>query len=57
PEFADSPDAVRQAAAWELQHHIKSLIGINTRIDVVDTGGIERSAGKARRIIDLRPKD
>ncbi|MDK9724830.1 MAG: phenylacetate--CoA ligase [Sterolibacteriaceae bacterium MAG5] len=57
PEFADSPDAVRQAAAWELQHHIKSLIGINTRIDVVDTGGIERSAGKAKRIIDLRPKD
>ncbi|MDO8932809.1 MAG: phenylacetate--CoA ligase PaaK [Rhodocyclaceae bacterium] len=57
PEHAGAPDAVRQAAAWELQHHIKSYIGINTKIDVVDQGEVERSAGKAKRVIDKRPKD
>ncbi len=57
PEHASAPAAVREAAAWELQHHIKSYIGINTRIDVVDQGEVERSAGKARRVIDKRPKD
>jgi phenylacetate-CoA ligase len=56
PEHAAAPTAVREAAAWELQHHIKSYIGINTRIDVVEQGGIERSAGKARRVLDKRPK-
>jgi phenylacetate-CoA ligase len=57
PEHAGSPDAVRQAAAWELQHHIKSYIGITTKVDVVELGAIERSAGKARRVIDKRPKE
>jgi phenylacetate-CoA ligase len=57
PEHGAAPDAVRQAAAWELQHHIKSYIGISTKIDVVEQGSIERSAGKARRVIDKRPKE
>jgi phenylacetate-CoA ligase len=57
PEHAGAPEAVRQAAAWELQHHIKSYIGINTKVDVVEQNAIERSAGKARRVIDKRPKD
>jgi phenylacetate-CoA ligase len=53
PECAG--DAVlREAAAGELRHHIKALIGINTRIEVLDTGGVARSEGKAKRIIDLR---
>jgi phenylacetate-CoA ligase len=53
PEFAAVP-AQREAGARELQHHIKSFIGINTKIDVVDVGTIERSTGKAKRVIDLR---
>ncbi len=57
PEHAAAPAAVRDATAWELQHHIKSYIGITTKIDVVEQGGIERSAGKARRVIDKRPRD
>ncbi len=57
PEHAGAPDAVRQAAAWELQHHIKSYIGISTKIEVVEQGGVERSAGKAKRVIDKRPKE
>ncbi|MDP2793511.1 MAG: phenylacetate--CoA ligase PaaK [Sulfurisoma sp.] len=56
PEFAAESAAVREAAARELQHHIKSYIGINTRVDVTGVGAIERSLGKARRVIDLRQK-
>ncbi len=44
------------AAAKDLQHHIKSYIGISTRVNVVAPGTIERSLGKAKRVIDLRPK-
>jgi len=47
----------REAAARELQHHIKSLIGINTRIHVQNVGTVERSQGKAKRVVDLRSKD
>jgi phenylacetate-CoA ligase len=54
PEFAAEPQLVRQAAAWELQHHIKSYIGINTKVEVAEVGAIERSTGKARRVVDLR---
>ena len=35
---------------------VKSHIGVTVAVDVVDPGGIERSAGKMRRIIDRRPK-
>ncbi len=42
--------------AKHLQHSIKSLIGISTRIEIVEPGGIARSIGKAKRVQDLRPK-
>ncbi|MBL3568636.1 phenylacetate--CoA ligase [Rhodovulum sulfidophilum] len=47
----------RHASAGELAHHIKSVIGVSTRIEVHDPEGVERSAGKARRVVDRRPKD
>jgi phenylacetate-CoA ligase len=53
PAFASSD---RTAISRELQHRIKTLIGVSTRVDVLDPDGIERSAGKARRVIDTRPK-
>ncbi|MFM8769090.1 MAG: phenylacetate--CoA ligase PaaK, partial [Rubrivivax sp.] len=53
PAFASSD---RAALARELHHRIKTLIGVSTRVDVLDPDGIERSAGKARRVIDTRPK-
>ncbi|HRJ68321.1 MAG TPA: phenylacetate--CoA ligase [Beijerinckiaceae bacterium] len=49
-------DQDRKAAAARLAHMIKSTIGVSTRINVGDPGAVERSAGKARRIIDNRPK-
>ena len=41
------------AAAAQLRHHIKSYIGITTDVRI---GTIERSIGKAKRVIDKRPK-
>jgi len=55
---ADAADeASRAASAHELAHRIKSLIGITAEVEAVPPGGIERSVGKAKRIVDLRPKD
>jgi len=48
------PEASRAGLAREVQHHIKSTIGTSATVNVIEPGGIERSVGKARRIIDLR---
>jgi len=45
------------ALARELQHHIKTTIGITTRVTVMDVDTIPRSqTGKARRVVDERPR-
>jgi len=47
----------RDALARALQHDIKSLIGVSTRVDVGLPDSIERTlVGKARRVVDRRPK-
>lgn len=38
----------------ELQEQIKSLIGVSTTVNVVAPGGVERSEGKAKRVVDKR---
>jgi phenylacetate-CoA ligase len=49
-------EADRATEAKTLEHNIKSLIGVSTRVKVVEPGKVERSQGKAKRVIDLRPK-
>ncbi len=49
-------EAEREMGAHELHHHVKSVIGVTVGVRVVDPGAIERSQGKAKRIVDLRPK-
>jgi phenylacetate-CoA ligase len=49
-------EAQRAVGARELAHHVKSVIGVTVGVRVVEPGGVERSQGKARRIVDLRPK-
>jgi phenylacetate-CoA ligase len=44
------------AAGARLAHLVKSLIGVTADVKVLAPGGIERSLGKARRIVDKRPK-
>jgi phenylacetate-CoA ligase len=41
----------------QVVHHIKSTIGITARIRAVAPETLERSLGKARRVIDKRPKE
>ncbi|MFA6815611.1 MAG: phenylacetate--CoA ligase [Lentisphaeria bacterium] len=40
----------------EIKLKIKQLIGLNAKITLVEPGTIERSSGKAKRVIDLRQK-
>jgi phenylacetate-CoA ligase len=54
PEHVD-PDA-RAKSAKELAHHIKAIVGVSTRINVADPNAIARSEGKAKRVVDNRPK-
>ncbi len=56
PELSNCDATRREKAGAELQHHIKSYIGISTQVRIVPTGTIERSVGKAKRVIDKRPK-
>ncbi len=51
PEASGADEA---AVIKELQHHIKSYIGISTKINIVPTGSIPRSEGKAKRVFDQR---
>ncbi|SHG34895.1 phenylacetate--CoA ligase PaaK [Massilia sp. CF038] len=44
------------AAARELEHNIKTFVGVTTKVTLVPPEGIERTlTGKAKRVIDQRP--
>jgi phenylacetate-CoA ligase len=43
--------------AQNLVGRIKDTIGVTTRVEIRAPGEIQRSEGKARRVIDKRPKD
>jgi phenylacetate-CoA ligase len=45
---------VRDDAARNLQRRIKSYIGVTASVTVCNPGAIERSAGKAKRVVDRR---
>ncbi len=54
---AGMSDSLRNEIAKELQHHIKTNVGVSTRVTVLHFEGIPRTlVGKARRVIDERPK-
>ncbi len=57
-EFSASLSQDQSASiAKELQHHIKTHVGVSTRVTVMHFEGIPRTlTGKARRVIDERPK-
>jgi len=45
-----------EAAGRRLGQLIKNLIGISAAVHVASPGGIERSVGKAKRVVDRRPR-
>jgi phenylacetate-CoA ligase len=53
-EHTDGSAAAGAQAA--LEHAIKSLIGVSCRVKVEPAGAVERSVGKAKRVIDRRPR-
>jgi phenylacetate-CoA ligase len=60
-EVEIAPALAATAAAYsviaeKIRHHIKSMIGVTTEIEVKQPGEIPRSQGKAVRVRDLRPK-
>ncbi|HEY8356240.1 MAG TPA: phenylacetate--CoA ligase PaaK [Ramlibacter sp.] len=50
----DSDDA--KQAADRLAHEIKVYVGTSAKVEVRPHGGVERSMGKAKRVVDQRPK-
>ncbi|UDM50836.1 phenylacetate--CoA ligase PaaK [Cupriavidus sp. MP-37] len=56
-ECAHGSDTAQAHPARErLAHEIKSYIGVTAGIEVLPEGGIERSVGKAKRIVDQRKR-
>ena len=55
-DTSHSQDAVKQLCR-ELEHRIKTFVGVSTRVTLSDPNSVERTlTGKARRVIDKRPK-
>ncbi len=40
-----------------IHHDLKTVLGISTKVSLVEPKTIERTAGKAKRVIDNRPKE
>jgi phenylacetate-CoA ligase len=49
-------EVARGALGQLLASRIRSAIGLGVDVVVAEPSKIERSAGKARRLVDLRPK-
>ena len=50
----DVPTDRRSAAAEQLRTRIKESVGITVHAEVIDPDTLERSIGKARRVVDQR---
>jgi len=53
PATTPNPNACHEAGQ-RLQHYVKSYIGVSATVVVCEPGSIERSVGKAKRVIDRR---
>lgn len=47
-------DDLRAAAVKDLTHKIKSYVGVSAKVNVLGEGAVERSIGKAKRVVDRR---
>ncbi|MGN6581273.1 MAG: phenylacetate--CoA ligase PaaK [Bordetella sp.] len=57
-EFDHLSDAERETLGKQLQHAVKSYIGVSARVRVAEGGFVERTlTGKARRVVDKRPRE
>jgi phenylacetate-CoA ligase len=54
---AEGDEDARKAAGETLARRIKALVGVTAAVEALTPGAIERSLGKAKRIVDLRPRE
>ena len=54
PELATASATEVGSCAGDLKQHIKSFIGVTTKVEIVGEGEVPRSMGKAQRVIDKR---
>ena len=47
----------QQAIEDKIRHEIESVLGLRCAVKLVEPKTIERSVGKAKRVIDLREED
>ena len=52
----DPKAAEAVAAARALQHDVKTFVGTSIDVQLQAEGGVERSQGKAKRVLDQRPR-
>ncbi|MBV8195865.1 MAG: phenylacetate--CoA ligase [Candidatus Dormibacteraeota bacterium] len=52
----DAPASEVETMAGKLATSIKGTIGVSASVDVVEPGGVERSMGKAKRVVDQRSR-
>jgi phenylacetate-CoA ligase len=57
PVAAHINEVERREIAVHVQHRIKTVVGVSTKVFVIEPNTIERTlTGKARRVIDSRPR-
>jgi len=52
-DFSESKEACSKMLAQKIKDHV----GVSVDVMVSEPGSVERSQGKARRVVDNRPKD
>ena len=55
-DLADVGESARLAITQRTERRIKDLIGISASVEIESPLAIERSAGKAKRVVDRRPR-
>jgi phenylacetate-CoA ligase len=55
-EAREANEGLFAACDRDLAHHIKAQIGVTASVRTVKPGTVERSLGKAKRVVDLREK-
>ncbi len=53
---AEMPAAAKVVVEQDVERSIKGYIGVSAKVHVVEPGTVQRSQGKAVRVIDKRPK-
>jgi phenylacetate-CoA ligase len=56
PDLAGGSADAHTLTSGKLEYHIKAYIGVAATVRLAPPAGIERSLGKAKRIVDRRPK-